>query len=179
MAVVGITAAKSQPIYSPPRLILDSDSLSKFDCGKQSLDDWLKNNSNRAEGKSARTYVVCKRTSENSEPVVAYYSLATGSVFRDQCLGNIRRNMPDPVPVMILARLAVDKDYAGKGLGKALLKDALTKVVEISEIAGVAAILLHAVDDDALAFYTQYGFRAFPVEGRTMFLPIETVKKGI
>lgn len=83
--------------------------------------------------------------------------------------------MPDPIPVMILARLAIDRQFQGRGLGSALLKDALSRIVAASKIVGARAVLVHAIDEEAVSFYAAYGFKSFPGDARTQFLPIESI----
>lgn len=83
--------------------------------------------------------------------------------------------MPDPIPVMILARLAIDRQFQGRGLGSALLKDALSRIVAASKIVGARAVLVHAIDEEAVRFYAAFGFKAFPGDARTLFLPIESI----
>ncbi len=155
---------------SPPAPISDLHKLDQFDCGKPPLNDWLRGRALKADGRSARTFVV----TENSS-VIAYYALATGGVKHEQTPGSIRRNMPDPVPVMILARLAIDKAFQGKGLGSALFANAARRVVSTYTEVGFAALLVHAIDDEARGFYLQYGMREFPVGTGTLFLPVETL----
>lgn len=109
---------------------------------------WLRSKALRNEGKASRTYVVCQ---ENK--IVGFYSLAVGSVAHEFSPGNIKRNMPDPVPVMILGRLAVDQSAQGKGIGKALVRDGILRTVQAASIAGIRAILVHALHDRAATFY--------------------------
>jgi GNAT superfamily N-acetyltransferase len=83
--------------------------------------------------------------------------------------------MPDPTPVVIIGRLAIDKNYQGKGLGRALLKDALLRITKASELVGARAVIVHAVDQGAIPFYARYGFKSFPVGSQTLFLPIDEI----
>jgi GNAT superfamily N-acetyltransferase len=111
--------------------------------------------------------------------VVGYYTLATGGVTRSEMPRKIRHDLPNPVPVMILGRLAVDERHQKKGIGPAMLTEAMQRILEISQSAGVRALLVHAIDDEAVAFYLKYGFVLFPRDGRTMFLPIETLAAAL
>ena len=107
--------------------------------------------------------------------VVAYYALATGSLQRANLQSSMRHGLPDPVPVLVLGRLAVAKDHHGMGLGSGMLRDAMRRCVEISQAAGVRMLIVHAIDEGAAGFYRQYGFKPLPGEALTLFLPIETM----
>lgn len=159
---------------SPPQPISAEDDLSQFDCGNELLNDWLRHHSAKSEGSSARTYVVKDRAR-----VVGYYCLATGGVARQTVPRKIRHGLPDPVPVMILGRLAVDQAHQRRAIGAALLKDALSRTIQISKQVGVRAVLVHAIDEGATAFYAAYGFIEFPAGGRVLYLPIETIGKAL
>ena len=166
----GVTGAS----YGRPVAIDSSHDTSGFSCGNDALDDWLKTTALKAEGRSARTYVVCER-----QVVVGYYCLATGSVARSAAPGNIRRNVPDPVPVMIVGRLAVTERRKGQGIGSGMLRDALQRVLQVAETVGCRAVLVHAIDQPAVDFYAKHGFVAFPGGTRTMFLALETLRRAI
>ena len=169
------TLDPKRPHYAAPRLISPQDRLDAFDCGKEPLNDFLKSRALDNEGKASRTYVICAAAGEDAGAVVAYYSLAAGAVARSDVPGQMRRNMPNPVPVMVLGRMAVDRRHAGKGLGKAMLKQAVQRVIEAANLIGARAMVVHAIDDEAVAFYTPFGFQLFPNTGRTLFLPIQTI----
>jgi ribosomal protein S18 acetylase RimI-like enzyme len=142
-----------------------------FECGEESLNHWLKTRALRNEARRAsRTYVVC-----TDNKVVAYYCLATGSVVNEHSPGRMRRNMPDPIPVMVLGRLAVDLSCQNYGLGKSLLRDAILRTIQVSEIVGVKALLVHALSDPAVIFYESQGFYPSPTNSRTLFLPLSEV----
>jgi GNAT superfamily N-acetyltransferase len=111
--------------------------------------------------------------------VVAYYSLATGSVEHKQAPGKVRRNMPDPIPVMIIGRLAVDKSLQGRGVGRGLLKDAVLRTLKAAQIAGIRAILVHALDEEAATFYRKNGFMDSPIDPLILMLPLEQVRKAM
>ena len=159
----------------PPQPLGPDHDLTKFACGRPSLDDWLRSRAlkNQISGAS-RSYVVC----DNGE-VVAYYCLATGAVESRQAPGKIRRNMPDPIPVMVLGRLAVDTRLQGQGVGKALLKDAILRTLQAAEIAGIRCLLVHALDDAAARFYRRNGFLDSPIDPLTLMLPLETARKAL
>lgn len=140
--------------YSAPRPIRETDNLSDFDCGERSLNDYLRERAlpNHIRGAS-RSFVTCR-----DSIVVGYYALASGAVLRAAVPGKVRRNMPDPVPVILLSRLAVDLHEHGRGLGRHLLRDAIARCVQAAEPIGVRAILVHALHDDARSFYTHFNF---------------------
>ena len=154
--------------------LLDHHDLSRFCCGQDSLDDWLRRFARPSEGKSARTFVVC-----DADRVVGYHCLANGSVSREELPKTLRFSMPDPVPVMIIGRLAVDRDHAGRGIGRGLIKDVLRRVAHVAQTSGFRAVLVHAIDEAAVGFYLRYGFRAFPAGSRTMFLSSGTLRAAV
>ena len=162
--------------YIPPEPIKPTHDVETFDCGNPTLNDWLRKRALESETTGAsRTYVVCY---ENK--VVGYYCLASGSVIRAEAPGKIRRNMPDPIPVMVLGRLAVDVSHQSKGIGKGLVKDAVLRTLQASEIAGIRAILVHALDEEAKQFYVERcGFTPSPVHPLTLMVMLADVKKSL
>jgi len=144
-----------------------------FDCGVSSLDQWLRRQAlkNEASGAS-RTFVVCF-----GKEVVGYYALATGSVVRQEAPGKIKRKMPEPIPVMVLGRLAVDRHWQGSGPGSSLLRDALFRTFNVSKQAGVRALLVHALSEDAKVFYFRYGFLESPIDPMTLMLNLQDVRR--
>ncbi len=155
-------------LRSPEKLNL-SHQIKNFDSGNSQLDDWLKNRAikNEIEGAS-RTYVLCA-----DDVVIGFYCLANGSVFQSVATGKVRRNMPDPIPVMVIGRLAIDRSWQGKGLGRALLKDAILRTLQASEIAGIRAILVHAISENAKVFYEKCGFTVSPIDEMTLMIRIK------
>ena len=151
------------PVGAPEHLSADHD-VSAFDSSVPELDVWLKRRAlqNEASGAS-RTYVVVA-----GGRVVGYYALATGAVAQREATGRVRRNMPEPIPVMVIGRLAVDREHQGKAVGSALLKDALLRTVNAASIAGIRAVLLHAISEDAKRFYEKAGFSSSPVDPMTL-----------
>jgi GNAT superfamily N-acetyltransferase len=149
--------------------------LSTFDSGVPALDDWLKRRAlaNEASGAS-RTYVV----SANGR-VIGYYALATGAVMLRAASGRARRNMPDPIPVMVLGRLAVDRACHGKGLGRALLRDAILRTLQAATIAGIRAILVHAISEDARRFYERCGFAASALDPMMLMITVADADKAL
>jgi predicted N-acetyltransferase YhbS len=164
-----------RPPYSAPRPISADDRLDDFDCGKTALNDFLRRRALKNEGRASRTFVVCSTSGE----VVAYYTVSAGAVELHEAPPKLRRNMPSPLPVMVLGRLATDVRHGGRGIGKAMLREALSRVLEASRSVGVRAVLVHAIDDEAIAFYAQFGFQAFPADSRTLFLPVETIETAL
>ena len=147
--------------------------LDDFACGEASLDEWLKRRAltNQLSGAS-RTFVVTDRQGR----VYGYHALAAGVVAHQAASSSVRRNMPDPVPVMVLARLAVDHRAQGIKLGAALLQDAFDRAVSVAHNAGVRALLVHALHDRAKQFYEHYGFQASPHHPMTLMLRLNSVK---
>ncbi len=158
-----------------PILLNDKHDLDSFGSGNATLDDWLvKRALKNQESGASRTFVVC-----DGKKVIGYYALATGSVERDIATGGFSRGMPEPVPVIVLGRLAIDKSYQGQRLGAALLKDAMLRTVTIANNVGVRGLLVHAISDDAKRFYLKYGFQESPMELMTLLLSVKNIKKHI
>lgn len=160
--------------YSPPEHISPTHDLTTFNCGKSVLDEWLKDKAlkNETSGVS-RTYVICY---ENK--VVGYYTLATGSVTHSSVTGKIKRNVPDPIPVMILGKLAIDINHRKKGLGIGLFKDAVRRTVQAADIAGIRAILIHALDEEAKNFYIKKcGCQVSPIEPLLLWVILQDAQK--
>lgn len=157
---------------SPPSLITFDHDVTKFDCGEPSLDQWLKTRAikNNLVGAS-RCFVIC-----NKKEVVGYYCLSAGAISRDAAPKSMRRNMPDPLPVLVLGRLAIDKKYHNKGIGSALLRDAMIRSVNIAEDAGIFAILIHSLSEQAKQFYISRGFVESPLQSMTLFMTMETIR---
>lgn len=176
MGVVGLEAARP---YSTPVPLTTDHRIDGFDCGKAKLTDWLKAHALENEGRSSRTYVVVANTGPQAGDVIGYYTLATGGVTRSEMPRKIRHDLPNPVPVMLLGRLAVDERHQKQGIGPAMLTEAMQRTLEISQSAGVRALMVHTIDDEAVTFYLQYGFVLFPADSRTMFLPMETLAAAL
>ena len=168
-------SGQGRPAYDPPGPLRPGHDLAGFDSGEPALDDWLRRRARRSEADgSARTYVVCPA---GSPRVAGYFSLAAGSVARASAPGKVRRNAPDPVPVVVLARLAVDVTEQGRGIGRGLLRDAVLRTANAAGIAGVRALLTHAISERAAGFYERAGFRPSPVDPRTLMLPIAETER--
>jgi len=145
---------------TPPTPLTAQHVTEDFSCGTDSLDQWLKRRSlkNQIQGAS-RTYVVC-----DDRCVLAYYALASGVVTTTEAVGRFRRNMPDPIPVVVLGRLAVDQTCQGQGFGRALVRDAGMRVLQAADAIGIRGITVHALSDQAKAFYEKIGFEPSPID---------------
>lgn len=158
-----------------PCPILETHDVSVFDCGNPTLNDWLRRRALRNErNRASRTFVVCDR-----DTVIAYYSLAVGAVARAEASGKTRRNMPDPIPVMVLGRLAVDSRQQGKHIGSGMLRDAILRTLLVAEHAGIRALLVHALSEDAKRFYLHRGFHESPVNDMTLMITLDEARKAI
>ena len=155
----------------PPALLSAEHVFSAFDSGETALDDWLKRRAlaNQVSGAS-RTFVVAGE----DDLVWGYYALAVGAVDHATAGSALRRNMPDPVPVMVLGRLAVDRSHHGMGLGTDLLRDAVLRTTRLAQEAGIRALLVHALHDRARAFYLHHGFAESAVDPLVLMLRIRT-----
>ncbi|NQW79610.1 MAG: GNAT family N-acetyltransferase [Polaromonas sp.] len=145
-----------------------------FVCGDDSLDVWLKRRSlkNQIQGAS-RTYVVCDETR-----VVAYYALASGAITSTGATGRFRRNMPDPIPVVVLGRLAVDQTLHGHGVGRALVRDAGMRVIQAADAIGIRGMTVNALSDQAKAFYENVGFEPSPVDPHLLMITLADLIKA-
>ena len=156
-----------------PECINTKHNRKGFDCGIVELNDFLEKYALQNQKKGlAHTYVATRGIN-----VVAYYSLAYGSVSPDESPIKVRKGLGKyPIPVILLARLAVDRSEQGQGIGKALLKDALLRTLQAADIAGLRAMLVHAKNDSAKAFYQKYGFEPSPIDEFHLFLTITDIK---
>ena len=158
-----------------PEPLSPDHAIEGFDSGVPALDAWLKQRARQNEASGAsRTFVICE-----NDRVVGYYSLAAASIMHDHATSKARRNMPDPVPAVLIGRLALDKAWQGRGHGISLLQDAVLRIASAAETVGVRVILVHAKSDEAKAFYEQFGFRASPVEAMTLMMTVEEVRRMI
>lgn len=157
--------------YSALEKINEKHKTKSFDCGKKALNDYLIKYAHQNQSKNiSNTFVVLR-----NNLVVGYYTLTFGAVLKESLPK--KNNLPNyPIPVVVLARLAVDKSEQGKGLGKALLKNAILKTIMASEIAGIKAIMVKAKDEEAKSFYQKYDFIESPMDEMILFLPIEVIK---
>nr|WP_210314555.1 GNAT family N-acetyltransferase [Rhizobium lentis] len=153
----------------------DHHELAEFNSGVPELDEWLRRRAraNQAGGAS-RTFVVCE-----GNRVVAYYALASGAVRQPEAPGRFRRNMPDPVPVAVLGRLAIDQSLQGRGIGRALVRDAGLRLVNAAEILGIRGLLVHAISDDARAFYEAVGFLPSPSDPMMLMVGLHDLNSAL
>lgn len=152
-----------------PAPLTGAHLLDGFDCGENVLDEWLKRRAlANQSGGASRTFVVA----DAAQRVCGYYALAAGAVAHQQASSAIRRNMPDPVPVLVLARLAVARHAQGEKLGAALLQDAVNRTLVVAQNTGVRALLVHALHERAKQFYEHYGFQASPVDAMVLMLRV-------
>ena len=172
MAAVSAAA----PALRAPEPLNVKHDVSRFSNGVHpSLDEWLRERAHRIEGLSARTYVVC--AAAEPDRVVGYFSISAAVEQRNALpSAKIRRGMPEQVPLLLIGRLAVDAQWQRRGLGSALLADALRRCLAASQIAGVRGIVAHAIDEAAVAFYVRHGFTRSPLGERVMLMPVETVR---
>lgn len=162
-------------LFGAPEKLSPDHDLSSFDSGETVLDEWLRRRAARNEASGAsRTYVICA-----GEKVAGYYSLAVGAAAHEQAPGRVKRNMPDPIPVMILGRLAVDRAFQGRGIGTGLLKDAVLRTIQAGQIAGIRALLVHAISDPAKRFYEACGFIASSVDPMTVMITLVEAERII
>jgi ribosomal protein S18 acetylase RimI-like enzyme len=159
----------------PPEPLSDTHDTNGFECGNSDLNGWLTRRAPDSEAKSARTYVVTLE-----QRVIAYYCLEAGAVMRDQLpAAKLRKGLPEQVPIVVIGRLAVDRRYQSRGLGKSLLKDAIIRSLQASDLVGIRAIIVHAIDDNAVAFYRKFGFVHSSLNERTLLLPVETARLAL
>lgn len=157
---------------SRPEPLNDLHDLNDFFCGVASLDDWLKRRAraNQASGAS-RIFVVA-----DNRRVVAYYALASGAIAVEASVGRFRRNMPDPIPVAVLGRLAIGRAQQGRGLGRALLRDCAVRVAHAADTLGIRGIVVHAISDQAKTFYLALGFDPSPSEPMTLMVTLTDIR---
>ena len=158
-----------------PCPITSTHDVSTFDCGDTTLNHWLQHRAIKNENNGAsRSFVVC-----NANTIIGYYSLAVGAIDRDDSPGKVRRNMPDPIPVMILGRLAVDTNWQGKHIGTGMLKDAIQRTIIVAEQAGIRALLVHALSDKAKNFYQHCGFHGSLTNDMTLMITLDEARKSV
>jgi GNAT superfamily N-acetyltransferase len=157
---------------SPPEPLSEAHDLESFSSGVAVLDDWLRRRAraNQASGAS-RTFVVAE-----DGRVVGYYALASGAITAAAGIGRFRRNMPDPIPVAVLGRLAVDRSQQGRGLGRALFRDCALRVAQAADTIGIRGIVVHAISEEAKAFYLALGFDPSPAEPMTLMVTLADVR---
>jgi GNAT superfamily N-acetyltransferase len=163
-----VTLRAPEPLALPHR-------LEGFDCGKPALNDWLLRHARQAQGSgSAKTFVVA----DGDDRVAGYFNLTVGQVDTLEAPERIRKGQY-PVPVVILARLAVSREHHGRGIGVGMLQDAIRRTLVIAEQAGVRAILTHPIDEDAARFYNRFGFIASPLREQQLLLLLKDARRWV
>ena len=162
-------------MLSAPEPLASHHSTDAFDSGVPSLDEWLRRRAaqNQVSGAS-RTFVSCE-----GDKVVGYYALASSAVAPAAASGRFRRNMPDPIPVVVLGRLAVARSHQGQGLGRALFQDAARRVIHAAEAIGIRGLLVHALNEEAKAFYLRLGLDESPLEPMTLMVTIAELRAAL
>lgn len=160
---------------APPELLTAAHRVSDFDSGVASLDEWLRRRAlaNQISGAS-RTFVLC-----DNGRVVGYYALASSAVSAHSAPGRFRRNMPDPIPVVVLGRLAVARSHQGRGLGRALFVDAARRVISAADAIGIRGLLVHALSDEAKTFYVRLGLAPSPFEPMTLMATLADLRGSL
>lgn len=160
---------------SAPAPLADHHQPEGFSSGVQVLDEWLRRRAraNQISGAS-RSFVVCA-----GDIVVGYYALASGAVSTAVAPARFRRNMPEPIPVAVLGRLAVDRGWHGQGLGRALFRDSALRVMQAAEMIGIRGMLVHAISDEAKAFYLTLGLSESPLEPMTLMATLADLRATV
>lgn len=163
------------PLFSPPVLLTESHDTTSFDCGEAVLDDWLRNRAwDNLQVAASRTYVTCPA---NSSQVVGYFALSMGQILAQDVRGSMRRNMPKQIPAVTLGRLAIDRAWQGKGLGRALLADVVRRSLRAGAEVSARLVIVHVISPAAEAFYLHHGFTRLPVETPTLALDLLKLQK--
>jgi len=160
---------------SAPAPLAEAHEIEAFDCGVAALDDWLRRRAraNQLSG-ATRTFVVC-----DGRRVVGYVVLASGPVSTAVATGRFRRNMPEPVPVAVLARLAVDRAYGGRGIGRGLVRDCARRVLHAADAIGIRGVAVHAISEAAKTFYLALGFDPSPLEPLTLMATLADLRESL
>ena len=177
-----MTAGERRARLSRPAALKPGHDITTFYCGRPELTSWLQEWGRRAsENDTARTCVVCRGTKK----VVAYFSLAAGAVYHldqetnERVPRSLRQNSPDPIPVIVLGRLAVDKREQGRKLGSALVSEAIRRSAQAARLVGARALLVHALDESLVAYYQSLGFIRFSPASKTLYLLMKTIRDGL
>ena len=174
-SATGVGTGRGGCITKPAALKPGHD-VSSFDCERDRMTSWLGERAkNATESGTARTYVVCR----GSRKVIGFYALAAGAVERGSAPGALRRNVPDPIPVIILAMFGVDKNEKRQGIGEDLLNDAMRRALQAARIIGARAMLIHALDAAAARYYRERNFRAFDEKEETFYISMREIRDAI
>ena len=162
--------------YRGPELLTADHDIDEFDCGDESLNNWLRQHALRNQGVgSSRTWVIVN----GKGLVVAYYASSAASLERELATRRIRHNQPELLPAMLLGRLAVDRNQQGHGLAAALLKHFLLKALDVAELTGLRVVLVHAKNNQVADFYRRFGFQSAPVDDLTLMMLIQDIRETI
>ena len=160
--------------FDPPVLLTEAHDSSGFDSGEPVLDEWLRRRAwNNLQASASRTYVICPK---GALRIVGYFAVSMGQILASETTGAMRRNMPKFIPAVTLGRLAIDRAWQGKGLGRTLLADAIDRALRASIEVSARLVIVHAISDAAEAFYRHHGFTRLPLETPT--LALDLVKFG-
>lgn len=152
-----------------PEKLAHHHALAQFSCGRESLDDWLKNRALKSStAGDSKVFVV----NNDEREVVGYYAISAASVVRKNAISKLRRNAPDPIPMGLIGRLVVHKEMQGRGLGPALLRDAILRIAQASAHMGIKGILTHAIDEEAAKFYAHHGFSPSPINDHHLMVSL-------
>ena len=158
-----------------PQPLAADHHLEDFDCDGPSLNEWLKRRALKNQtNDSSRTFVACEGKS-----VIGYYCLSAGAIRHAEAPGTLKRNRPDPIPVLVMGRLAIDAKHHGTGFGTALVKDAILRTLQVADSAGVTALLVHAISEQARRFYLSRGFLESSIQPMTLCLPLTQVRQSL
>jgi predicted N-acetyltransferase YhbS len=163
--------------FARPRPITADDDCAGFHCGEETLDNWLQLRALKNEKAGAsRTFVTIER---ETDTVAGYYCLSASSLTHEAATSALRRNTPDPIPVIRIGRLAVDERFAGHGLGASLLQEAMSKGIEAARTIGARAFIVHALNDSAESFYRKFGFTLVPESARVMYILVQDAEATV
>jgi GNAT superfamily N-acetyltransferase len=160
---------------SKPAALKQGHDLGAFDCERDAINNWLRNRAKRAEGDTGRTYVVCR----GPKKVIGFYALAAGAVEHNKAPGALRRNAPEPIPVIILAQFGVDREEKRQGIGADLLSHAMRRALQAAKIIGARALLIHALDAAAAQYYRSHNFRPLDERGETFYLSMKEMRDAL
>ena len=167
--------ADTASAFTPPALLIEAHDFSNFNSGTDILDEWLKHRAvDNLKSAASRSYVICPA---GTNEVIGFYALSMGQIFGHAVVGSMRRNMPPQIPSVILGRLAIDKTWQGRGLGRALLADAVRRSLRAATEVSARLIIVHAISPAAEAFYLHHGFTRLPTESPTLAFDLNKAQK--
>ena len=162
-------------LFDAPVLLSEAHDGSTFECGEAVLDDWLRQRAwNNLQAAASRTYVACQA---GSQRIAGYFALSMGQILAQEVAGPMRRNMPRHIPAVMLGRLAIDRAWQGKGLGRALIADAVRRSLRASSEVSARLVIVHAISPAAEAFYLHHGFTRLPVDTPTLALDLVRLQR--